>query len=293
MTADSIEDALRSLEVRVSAAERASIGAGGLLPLADGAITLAYVVDGELTTSAPGDGCELDLRHGGAERATAERTLLAGDAFLWLGVRPNHAESASGATVMTAELELEHAAAAHGLLPDFAYVTGFARSEPAAAALAAQLGADTAHGGRTGDPIICRMMATTVLFSLVRAWAAGGCAPDGWPARHGDPFLAGVIDAIHAEPGRSWSIEQLAALAAMSRSVFTTRFRAAYGRSPAGYVTSVRMDEARRMLADGLPVSSVSRDLGYGSDEGFSRAFRRETGMAPSRWRADRATSIA
>lgn len=292
MTTDSLEAALRALDVRVSAARRVSIGSGGLLPLTDGAITLAYVLEGELTTAVSGDGCELDLRHGDAERAAPARTLLAGDAFLWLGRRPNRAESASGAVVMTAELELEHAVAAHGLLPDFAYVTGFARSEPAAAALASHLGAESEHPERHGDPLICRMMAATVLFSLVRAWAARGCAPDGWPLQHGDPFLARVIDAIHADPGRNWSIEQLAGVAAMSRSVFAARFRAAYGRSPAGYVTAVRMAEARRMLADGRSVSSVSRDLGYGSDEGFSRAFRRETGMAPSRWRAERATSL-
>ncbi len=58
------------------------------------------------------------------------------------------------------------------------------------------------------------------------------------------------------------------------------------GRSPADYVTEVRVDAAKRMLQAGQSVSSVSRELGYASDEGFSRAFRRRTGMTPSSWRA-------
>lgn len=75
----------------------------------------------------------------------------------------------------------------------------------------------------------------------------------------------------------------------MSRSSFAERFRSALGRSPADYVTEVRIEAAKRMLDAGRPVSEVSRELGYASGEGFSRAFRRRTGLAPSSWnRADR-----
>jgi AraC-like DNA-binding protein len=52
------------------------------------------------------------------------------------------------------------------------------------------------------------------------------------------------------------------------------------------------MQHAKDMLESGASVSETSRALGYGSDEGFSRAFRRHTGMAPSLWRA-RASAAA
>jgi AraC-like DNA-binding protein len=71
----------------------------------------------------------------------------------------------------------------------------------------------------------------------------------------------------------------------MSRSTFAERFRSVVGRSPADYVTEVRVDAAKRMLDAGSSVSAVSRELGYASDEGFSRAFRRRTGLTPSSWR--------
>lgn len=58
------------------------------------------------------------------------------------------------------------------------------------------------------------------------------------------------------------------------------------GSSPADYVTEVRIDAAKRMLGTGRSVSETSRELGYASDEGFSRAFRRRTGMTPSAWRS-------
>ncbi|MCQ3018971.1 helix-turn-helix transcriptional regulator, partial [Pseudomonas tremae] len=126
-----------------------------------------------------------------------------------------------------------------------------------------------------------------VLLSAVRAWASTGQ----WPAPIADPFLARVAAAVAADPGRDWSVEHLASLAAMSRSVFTERFRDAVGRSPAGYVTEVRVREAKRLLDAGSSVSEVSRALGYASDEGFRRAFRRHTGVAPSAWRAGTLTA--
>src|SRR5699024_5130296 len=90
-----------------------------------------------------------------------------------------------------------------------------------------------------------------------------------------------VIEAIHADPGRDWTVELLATLGAMSRSVFAERFRLAVGSSPGTYVTGVRMDTAKRMLRAGRSVSATAAELGYSSDEGFSRAFRRHTGRTP------------
>jgi AraC-like DNA-binding protein len=127
---------------------------------------------------------------------------------------------------------------------------------------------------------------------VIRAWAENGCAPAGWPSRSNDPFLDRVVEAIHEQPGRDWTVETLANVGAMSRSVFAERFRTALGRSPASYVTEVRMDAAKRMLEIGRSVSDTSRSLGYASDEGFSRAFRRATGVTPSVWRMSRRAPV-
>ncbi|KJC64698.1 hypothetical protein TZ00_07455 [Agreia bicolorata] len=146
---------------------------------------------------------------------------------------------------------------------------------------------------KSGDPVICRMMAATLLLTLIRAWAANECAPEGWPSLSTDPFLDRVVDAIHDEPGREWTVESLANVAVMSRSAFAARFRAVVGQSPANYVTDVRMVAAKRMLDAGRSVSETSRELGYASDEGFSRAFRRNSGVTPSAWRMAHSISVS
>lgn len=267
-------DALARLldEVAVSIrSQRRVVAAVDETVVLDG-LTIVYVLDGSV--AAPkGSGIPDALDAGDA--------LLIAEATFAL-------EVPAGAAVLVSHLTWADSAAHLGrLLPDTAWIRGFAQLEPAAAALARHLGADRPGACEVaGDLVICRMMATTLLQSVIRAWSRIGCAPQGWPSRTNDPFLDRVIDAIEADPGRDWSVEQMAAISALSRSVFAERFRAAFGVSPAQHVAEVRMRQARALLVDGRGVSEVSRELGYGSDEGFSRAFRRHTGMTPSAWRS-------
>lgn len=298
--ADALSHVLSTVDLRVGVARRTSLAAGALLPLPSDAVTLVYVAEGSVHGHPPlGDGCRLDVEPGSRRLTIDPRghrdLLVAGDAFLMLGGAPFALEAPAGASLMVVDIELADAASPlRAVLPEFLTVTGFDALEPAAAALAENMGLvdpDTCPV-RQGDPLICRMMVTTVLLSVIRAWAANGCAPQGWPSVSNDPFLDRVVEAIHEEPGRDWTVERLAGVSAMSRSTFAERFRTAVGRSPADYVTEVRIDAAKRMLDAGRAVSEISRDLGYASDEGFSRAFRRRTGMTPSSWRMAHRTPV-
>lgn len=299
--ADALSNVLGAVDLRVGIGRRTSVAAGTLLPIPADSITLVYIAEGAVQGHPPlGDGCRLDVDPDSqrlrVDTKARHDLLVAGDAFLTLGRSPFVLEARDDTSLMIADIELADAASPlPALLPPFLTVTGFDAVEPAAAALALNMGVlgdDTVMPARQGDPIICRMMATTVLLSVIRAWAANGCAPTGWPSSN-DPFLDRVVDAIREEPGRDWTVERLAGIGAMSRSTFAERFRSTVGRSPADYVTEVRVDAAKRMLEAGRSVSDVSRELGYTSDEGFSRAFRRRTGQTPSSWRLANRTPIS
>lgn len=299
--ADALSNVLGAVDLRVGIGRRTSVVAGALLPIPADSITLVYIAEGAVQGHPPlGDGCRLDVDPDSqrlrVDTKARHDLLVAGDAFLTLGRSPFVLEARDDTSLMIADIELADAASPlPALLPPFLTVTGFDAVEPAAAALALNMGVlgDTVMPARQGDPIICRMMATTVLLSVIRAWAANGCAPTGWPSLSNDPFLDRVVDAIREEPGRDWTVERLAGIGAMSRSTFAERFRSTVGRSPADYVTEVRVDAAKRMLEAGRSVSDVSRELGYASDEGFSRAFRRRTGQTPSSWRLANRTPIS
>jgi AraC-like DNA-binding protein len=248
-----LEDVMTSLEVTLGATRRTTLAAGERLVLEAGVVVLVYVIAGEITALPSGaPACELDLCGGGATTAALPRVLLAGDALLTFGERPAALASVSGARLTVVEVQLETSACLQPL-PGLVIAGGFSRLEPAAAALAAQLGTSLEGSARSGDPVICRLMVRTVLLSVVRAWAFGDTAAT--PRPTGDAFLDRVAAAVIGEPGRAWTVDLLASVGAMSRTVLTERFRTAFGRTPAGWVTDVRMGRAKELLEAGRSVS--------------------------------------
>ena len=214
--ADALSNVLGAVDLRVGIGRRTSVAAGTLLPIPADSITLVYIAEGAVQGHPPlGDGCRLDVDPDSqrlrVDTKARHDLLVAGDAFLTLGRSPFMLEARDDTSLMIADIELADAASPlPALLPPFLTVTGFDAVEPAAAALALNMGVlgDTVMPARQGDPIICRMMATTVLLSVIRTWAANGCAPTGWPSLSNDPFLDRVVDAIREEPGRDtgrWS----------------------------------------------------------------------------------------
>ena len=80
--------------------------------------------------------------------------------------------------------------------------------------------------------------------------------------------------------------------AGTSRSVLTERFSHFVGETPRRYLAKWRLQRAAVLLLEGnSKVASVAQAVGYESEAAFSRAFKKETGAAPSAWRRDRGTS--
>ena len=72
-----------------------------------------------------------------------------------------------------------------------------------------------------------------------------------------------------------------------ARRTAETRFRAAVGRSILGEIRRVRLEEAKRCLAEGRKsIDAISFQCGYASAAAFSVFFRAETGTTPTKWRA-------
>jgi AraC-like DNA-binding protein len=102
-----------------------------------------------------------------------------------------------------------------------------------------------------------------------------------------DPVLAPALAEIHGDPGRKWSVAELASASSVSVSVLDERFRGVLAMPPIRYLTGWRMHIARDLLASSdLGVGAVARRVGYDSEEAFSRAFKRAHGISPGRWRA-------
>jgi AraC-like DNA-binding protein len=114
-------------------------------------------------------------------------------------------------------------------------------------------------------------------------------AETGWLAGLRDPVVGQALAALHGEPKEQWTVEGLARLAGVSRSVLAERFTEMVGHPPMQYLTLWRMQLASRLLIDGGQVAAVAEAVGYESEPSFSRAFKKLVGQAPAAWRNARA----
>src|SRR5262249_21307433 len=140
----------------------------------------------------------------------------------------------------------------------------------------------------TGRTTVLDRLAEVILVHLIRAWLDRQ-SPDcvGWLRAITDPQLAQALAAFHAEPGRPWTIESLAASAGMSRSAFAARFKALTGGTPLDYLTEWRMQQAKSLIEDGeKPLKQIVASLGYASEAAFRTAFKRRVGQTPGSYRA-------
>ncbi|WP_312042249.1 AraC family transcriptional regulator [Erwinia sp.] len=144
-------------------------------------------------------------------------------------------------------------------------------------------------GQRAGYAGILARLADVVAALIVRGWVESGCgAAGGWLAALRDPRLGKALVALHREPGKNWTVAQLAAEMGSSRSVFAERFLAVTGMTPVRYLTTLRMQLATQWIGrDGEAIESVAWRLGYGSLAAFSRAFKRTTGATPGALRTE------
>lgn len=141
---------------------------------------------------------------------------------------------------------------------------------------------------RAGFAAILARLADVVSAFIVRGWVECGCGDaSGWVEALRDPRLGRVISALHRDPGRHWTVAELAAQMGSSRSVFAERFLAVTGMTPHRYVTELRMRLAAQWIGrDRMPIETAAQRLGYGSQAAFSRAFKRITGQSPGAVRA-------
>jgi AraC-like DNA-binding protein len=109
----------------------------------------------------------------------------------------------------------------------------------------------------------------------------------GWLAALRDRYVGRAMLKLHADPARSWTVDELAGEVGLSRSALAQRFSELLGQPPMQYLAHWRLHMAARELRDGgKSLAEVALAVGYDSEPAFSRAFKREFGLPPASWRS-------
>ena len=142
--------------------------------------------------------------------------------------------------------------------------------------------------GELGSAAMMNALMNQCLIGVFRHIGEDPDCPLPWVAALEDPGLARVLTAILEHPEKPHSLETLADIATMSRSVFAQKFHDSFQRTPMDYVRDVRLRRAAQMLLRGeLSVEDVATKVGFSSRSHFSRIFTEQFGTSPVKYRAE------
>lgn len=158
---------------------------------------------------------------------------------------------------------------------------------------------------RSGIPIVADAESVTERFLCDLHREAGELSPsphilgnlfENWfiAMRRFDPGVAAraperltLVREKLVDGSASWhSLSELAAMAGMSKSHFSARFRESFDEAPGAFQQRWRIERAKGLLdRPGLPVADVAGQIGFSDAFSFSRAFKKITGLSPRAWR--------
>jgi thiosulfate/3-mercaptopyruvate sulfurtransferase len=133
-----------------------------------------------------------------------------------------------------------------------------------------------------GSEVIINRLSDILFIEVLRVYV-GREQGDSYLVAVRDPKISRALEAFHSDPGKCWTVQEMADCACMSRSAFAERFVHLVAMAPMHYVTRWRMQLAHHRLTDGdESLAEIAQACGYNSEESFAKAFRREFGTGPA-----------
>ena len=267
---DILSEVAAALQLTATEARRLVVASQHSEMLGDGEAAVALGVDG---------GCVLDTPSGPSE-------LRADDCALLLGRQDAHLRAAPGPCRLivcryTLRTALPHPLARQ-LPPVLMLGSRFLTDRAELGRAVSMLDAELTNTRPGTDFVALRLAEIAFIEVLRRAQLDDGARP-AFLAALSDPALQRALELIHSAPERAWRVEELAERAGLSRAAFAERFHREVGEPPLRYLRSWRLLRARRQIAGGgVRIRDVAHGAGYRTADGFSRAFRKFFGHAPS-----------
>jgi AraC-like DNA-binding protein len=141
---------------------------------------------------------------------------------------------------------------------------------------------------QTGSEIVIAKLSEALFVETLRRYVDLLPADQtGWLAGARDPDVGNALALMHRQPSEAWTIAELARQVGVSRAVLAERFRHFLGVPPMAYLTRLRLQlGAQQLTSNSRSIAQIAGEVGYESEAAFNRAFKREFGSPPARFRS-------
>jgi AraC-like DNA-binding protein len=152
---------------------------------------------------------------------------------------------------------------------------------------------EEAASGRVGSEAMLAKLSEALFVDTLRRYVVGLPQQQlGWLAGTRDPIVGKSLGLLHSRVSHPWTIAHLADEVGISRSALVERFTCYLSEPPMTYLTRWRLQLAARSLErTSRGVADIAAEVGYESEAAFNRAFKREFGDPPGRYRSDHKSS--
>jgi AraC-like DNA-binding protein len=148
---------------------------------------------------------------------------------------------------------------------------------------------EEAASGRIGSEAMLAKLSEALFVDTLRRYVAS--LPEqqtGWLTGARDPIVGKSLGLLHSRVAHPWTIADLADQVGISRSALVERFTRYLSEPPMTYLTRWRLQLAAQSLEKtSRGVADIAGDVGYESEAAFNRAFKREFGQPPGRYRSE------
>ncbi|MBX2883814.1 MAG: AraC family transcriptional regulator [Granulosicoccus sp.] len=140
---------------------------------------------------------------------------------------------------------------------------------------------------RGGERCLLLRLSEVMFVEVVRRYLrSAGDDKTGWLVGLRDPLVGRALALLHADLTTPWTVQDLADQLGASRSTLADHFSRVMGMPPMQYLAQWRIQVAANRLRESQDkIYAIASAVGYRSEEAFSRAFKRVTGVAPATWR--------
>ena len=90
---------------------------------------------------------------------------------------------------------------------------------------------------------------------------------------------------IHERLVEVHTVRELSALLGVSREHLSRCFKKHLGCSVWSFMTALRVERSKELLSGSMLVKQIAKEVGFGSDSSFGRAFVRSVGVHPAQYR--------
>jgi len=173
------------------------------------------------------------------------------------------------------------------ILPDVIHLQGRRRGVDAWVLWVLDFLKRESAAGLPGAEVVITRLADFLFIEALRAYfELPNSDKSGLSVALRDPRIGSALAFLNRHPESDWSLATLSRQAGMSRTSFATRFAELVGEPPMRYLMRCRVNKAAKLLRDGrASVQQVAERVGYDSELGFSRAFKRLVGSSPAEYR--------